>query len=232
MAKAGGWRAVLARGVRVILPEVCAGCGIAGAWICDECLETVRWVDQRRACQHCGQTAAALACRRCQEWPEIDLQVRSACEFDGAVRESILRMKYRGEFSRASWHGEMLAGLYLDLGWQVDCIVPVPLHRNTRRRRSYNQSEKLAQALSSTIGVEFADRLERRRDTPSQTQLTGDQRRQNVSGAFGVRGDVAGMRVLLVDDVVTTGSTLLACATALVDAGVQEVRALTIATDV
>lgn len=162
----------------------------------------------------------------------MDLQVRSLCEFSGPVRESILRLKYHGEYSRASWHGQALAALYSELGWQVDRIVPVPLHRKARRRRGYNQSEKLARAMSSTLDVKLDELLERRRDTPSQTRLKGDERRTNVSGAFGVRGDVSGLRILLVDDVVTTGSTLVSCASALVEAGAGEVRALTIATDV
>jgi len=111
-------------------------------------------------------------------------------------------------------------------------MVPVPLHPARKRERGYNQAELLAGELARRSGLEVvADALVRRRDTRSQTGLSAAGRRQNVRGAFVVRrrGRVAGRVVVLVDDVVTTGATAMACARALSEAGAVEVRLLTAA---
>lgn len=141
-------------------------------------------------------------------------------------------MKYYGEHARAAWHGGEMADLAVQAGWKVSALAPVPLHRNQLRRRGYNQSEKLAREIANLLASDVLPCLERVRDTPSQTRLDASQRQINVQGAFRARDQVAGLDIVLVDDVATTGSTLVACATALLDAGARKVRALTIATDV
>ena len=123
------------------------------------------------------------------------------------------------------------AQLLDQLGWRPTLIVPAPLHPRRRRERGYNQSEKLATALSAIARVSTEDALERRRDTRPQVGLTADARVQNVAGAFAARRSLAGQSVLLIDDVLTTGSTLLDCARACRLAGASDVRALTLAVD-
>jgi ComF family protein len=111
-------------------------------------------------------------------------------------------------------------------------LVPVPLHPRRRRERGYNQSELLARELGARTGLEVAARaLVRRVDTPPQAGLSAAGRRRNVAGAFAVRRRtrVAGRVVILLDDVLTTGATALACARILREAGAAEVRLLSVA---
>ncbi|MCZ7544770.1 MAG: phosphoribosyltransferase family protein [Anaerolineae bacterium] len=113
-----------------------------------------------------------------------------------------------------------------------DLILPVPLHANRQRWRGYNQSTLLAEALGVRLEVPVAaDALARVRDTRAQVGLSARARRQNVSGAFVVRAPhrVSGRTILLVDDVVTTGATLAACAEALYQADAEAVWAVTLA---
>lgn len=207
---------------------------MSGSWICDECAATIRTVDRLRVCQRCGRPAGLgqTACFRCRHWEDLTFEVRSVYEFSGAVRDSILRMKYRGEHARAGWHGASLGRLVLDLGWTADVLVPVPLHRHRLRQRGYNQSQKLAESVSSILDTPVVAGVRRTRDTPQQTTLGVTERASNVAGAFGPAMSLAGRRVLLIDDVVTTCSTLLQCAAACRDAGCGSVRAVTLATDV
>jgi len=108
-------------------------------------------------------------------------------------------------------------------------LIPIPLAPRRERLRGYNQSERLAVALGATVGLNLrADGLRRARETPTQTALTPDERRANVSGAF-VAGRVRGVHAVLVDDVFTTGATLLAAAEALIAGGAARVEAVTFA---
>jgi len=228
------WRKLVEAGTRIVLPDVCAGCGIAGSWICDNCYEEVRPVDSSTCCRLCGSPATSErdTCGRCQEWPPLDFQVRSAFEFSGPVRQSILRMKYQGEYARARWHGGHLVEVFRETGWDIDVIVPVPLHRKRMRSRGYNQSEKLARHIGERLELDVVNCLSRERDTPSQTTLSRDQRSANVAGAFACSPYVEGLNVMIVDDVLTTGATLLECVYACDLAGASSVRGLTVATDV
>ena len=232
---ASNWRRRLVEATtKLLLPEVCASCGISGSWICRECTETVRVADQAQACQRCGHPAGRgqVTCARCQGWVDPTFQVRSVYEFSGALRDSILRMKYRGEYARADWHGVEVGRLITSLGWTPNLLVAVPLHPNRLRQRGYNQSQKLAEATAKFIDVPVAAGLQRNWDTPQQTTLGVTERRLNVAGAFGPAMSLAGARIVLVDDVATTCSTLLECAAACQRSGAASVRAVTLATDV
>jgi ComF family protein len=110
--------------------------------------------------------------------------------------------------------------LYATPELKFDCVVPVPLHPARLRERRFNQSEFIAQRVARRLGAPCRPGLLRReRDTPTQVGLTANQRRLNVRGAFKVTGEVKGKTVLIVDDLMTTGSTLLACAATLRRAG-------------
>jgi ComF family protein len=155
--------------------------------------------------------------------------VRSVYDFNGPVREAVHRLKYGSEHARAAWGAAQLARLLDELGWLPTLIVPTPLHPRRRRERGYNQSERLATALSASARIPTEDALERRRDTRPQVGLTADERVRNVAGAFAARRSLSGQSVLLIDDVLTTGATLLDCARACRLAGAHDVRALTLA---
>ena len=141
-------------------------------------------------------------------------------------------LKYRGATALAEPMAKSLASTVGSYGIDADVIVPVPLSGMRRRTRGYNQAEELARALGRRLDMAvWPSALERRRDTPPQARSAdAEERRRNVAGAFHANDpDIAGRRVLLVDDVTTTGATLAACATALKTAGARSVRALTFA---
>jgi ComF family protein len=146
----------------------------------------------------------------------------------------IHRLKYGKELwvgrALAAWLREGLADPRL-AGWTPDALVPVPLHPRRLREREFNQAEILCHELSRTSGIPVFMPVARHRYTTTQTQLDRKGRRQNLREAFipGKNIAVTNMNLLLVDDVLTTGSTLDACAAVLLEAGAQSVRALTVA---
>jgi ComF family protein len=149
--------------------------------------------------------------------------------YEGVLRELIHLYKYAGIESLARPLGDLLMrALPLDL--QFDAVAPVPLHWRRRWQRGYNQAELLARSLARRTGIPLRNCLRRRRATNVQAGLSNTRRRQNVSGAFRARADaVEGRRILLVDDVMTTGATANACAQALRRAGAQTITVLTLA---
>ncbi len=151
-------------------------------------------------------------------------------EYDGALRRLIRMYKYDGVRPLAGPLSRLLARA-VPRSQRFDVIVPMPLHWARRWRRGFNQAGLLANRLAKQIGVPSADAVRRVKSTASQAGLTMAQRRDNVSGAFRVADQLAvvAKHVLLVDDVLTTGATLNACAAALKRAGAHRVTVLTVA---
>ena len=124
--------------------------------------------------------------------------------------------------------GQMLWSA-LPVDERYDAVVPVPLHWRRQWTRGFNQSEILARCVARRRGIKVLHAVTRRRATGSQAALTNSKRRQNVVGAFHAKASAAGLRILLVDDVMTTGATASACALALKRAGAKQVTLLTLA---
>jgi ComF family protein len=174
-------------------------------------------------------------CSSCRKRPYTAIDVvRAAGDYDGVLREIIHTFKYDGRRSLASPLGALLRDAGADILGDATCVVPVPLHPWRRFRRGFNQSGDLAQ----TLNVPVVHALWRRRLTRPQTGLSAGNRRRNVRGAFrlspllsnrAIQSMLVDRTIVLVDDVRTTGATLDACAHVLKDAGVKEVRALTVA---
>jgi ComF family protein len=197
--------------VLLIAPPVCERCGIP----LPSRLESI--------CTRCRRQAAAGAAA-----PALD-RCRSAGLYEGSLREIIHAFKYGARRSLARRLARFIrshaeARALLD---GIDAIVPVPLHRTRKRSRGFNQSKDLAKALK--LDAPVLRTLRRVRATRPQTDLPAAQRHRNVRGAFAVAGKLEADCVLLVDDVCTTGATLEACARVLKEAGVREVRAITVA---
>jgi ComF family protein len=143
----------------------------------------------------------------------------------------VLHLKYRPSQDVAELMGAWLADLYRSLSWQANLVVPVPLSGRRMRHRGYNQASLVASALARNIGIaHHEDALHRTRDTRSQVGLDPGDRTRNVHQAFeGCRELVGGNTVLVVDDLWTTGATLISCAEALMSAGATSVLGLTVA---
>jgi ComF family protein len=166
-------------------------------------------------------------CPRCRRRPSHIDTMRAVGLYGGALRAIVHALKYGRRPSVARRLAQLMAASAPDLLTGVDLIVPVPLHRARRRARGFNQAEELARSLPPR----WSNALRRTRATPSQTDLPEARRHANMRGAFALRRgrSVAGLKVVLVDDVCTTGATLEACALVLRQAGAREVRALTAA---
>jgi ComF family protein len=152
--------------------------------------------------------------------------------YGGALALAVHRFKYRDRPDLARPLGELLRRASAALPQPVDVVVPVPLHFSRLAARGYNQSALLGRIVARQLGARFAPRaLGRARASPPQVALTGEQRRRSLEGAFVARepAQLRGRAVLLVDDVTTTGTTLVACATVAWAAGAQSVAALVLA---
>jgi ComF family protein len=195
--------------------------------ICSLC--RIRWLPvPHPVCARCGQPSFQdLECRLCAGWPPGLTRVRSAVWLDDSAREAVHQLKYEG-WGRAAEAMAMAMSRLEPLTGPV-FLIPIPLGQKRHRQRGYNQSERIAAELGSRIGRPVrTDLLQRTRETRTQTALTPEARHANVAGAFDA-GNVAGLELVLVDDVFTTGATLAAAGAALARAGAARVEAVTFA---
>lgn len=218
-------------GLDWLYPPQCGGCGKSGSRWCVDCQRQTLHLPST-ICQVCGRVMkTAGLCVTCQQTPPPYTALRSWAIFNGPLRSAMHRLKY----SRDIALGEVLARPLLEmlhqLGWSIDLVTAVPVGVARRAERGYNQATLLAFPLALACGKPFRSQaLLKARETRSQVGLSIAQRRENVSAAFQARPEiVAGWRVLLIDDVTTSGATIEACASALSDAGAIQVFSLTLA---
>lgn len=215
----------------LLFPPRCVGCRKVGGWLCSECRKAIELL-RPPLCPRCGlPTAEGKLCPRCQR---ASLQIdgaRSVAFFEGPLREAIHRLKYSNSQDLAAPLGEMMISYWKDVHSPAEVIIPVPLHARRLHQRGYNQADLLARELGKGVGLPVLENaLTRVRETSPQVDLSGEERKENVRGAFDCPDDqLAGKSVLLVDDVYTTGATLEACSLALRRRGVRTVWALTLA---
>ena len=215
----------------LFFPLQCVGCGREGSLLCASCCRTLRRIEAP-FCQRCGTPLAGRnRCATCTIHPLTIDGIRSVYLFEGTIRRAIHALKYRHLKAMAVPLGQTLANYLRASHLPADVISPVPLHRKRLRARGYNQAGLLAAELSRQTGLPLAEEwLVRRRDTAAQSRtLTAAERRRNVHEAFACTRELDGERVLLIDDVWTTGATLDACASALRAAGADSVWGLTVA---
>lgn len=206
-------------------PATCPGCGHEGAPICQVCLPAL----DARLEQPGGVPLGMPA-----EIPVALLQVEWCASFTGVVRDALHALKYGGERRLAEPLGRAVARRWDRAGAGGDLIVAVPVHATRARQRGYDQAALIATVAARHLGLPFAPLLVRRRETIAQFDLDRAERSTNVAGAFGLaagreRTTVGSRWVVLVDDVMTTGATLAACASVLLEAGALAVSAVTVA---
>ena len=202
--------------------------------VCRRCIQSVEPLDAEFFCVSCRtpfQNAFPLdaegRCALCRSGLRGFDAAYAFGAYGGALRQLIHLFKYGKVRTLARPLGNLLARA-MPFGERFDAIVPVPLYWRRRLQRGFNQSELLARGLCRRTGIPMVRALRRVQATPTQAGLSNTARRRNVSAAFRSRG-VAGQRILLIDDVMTTGSTATACALALKRAGAKRVALLTIA---
>jgi ComF family protein len=240
----GALKRWLDTGLGFIYPEVCQICGdehatVNEGYVCESCRQRVRFI-KPPFCERCGlpydgEITAPFQCGNCRD---MDFSFRSA-RSAVLTGEFVLDVIHRYKYQQALWFEPFLAGLLArqavpELARECwDLIVPVPLHPAKRRERGFNQAGRLADQLSRACGIAVDDTLLRRiKPTETQTRLTRAQRDLNMRGAFvpkAARKLEGRPRVVLVDDVFTTGATTSACARVLRQMGASEVCVWTVA---
>lgn len=242
-SKLGQW---IEAALGLIYPRWCQVCHQNPAfpengYVCDGCSngpQGIKWI-RPPFCNRCGlpypgQITTDFQCSNCANLSLSFSQARAAV----VATELVLEVIHQYKYNRGLWFEPFLAGLLVNAAtgrvspddW--DLIVPVPLHPVREREREFNQAERLASHLSRATRVPLNDGLARRVEyTETQTMLTREERAKNVKDAFVVtnRGPLEGKRVVVVDDVLTTGSTTSACSRALLDAGAAKVSVWTLA---
>jgi ComF family protein len=221
----------LRRGLDLLFPPHCVVCSRMGTWFCGDCLASVEPVPQP-VCTRCGEPMLrGRVCSSCRVNPlQLD-GVRSVAIHGGALRQAIHHFKYQHRRELAEPLGRLLYTYWQEGNLPVDVVIPVPLHASRQRERGYNQSALLARVLANQASLPFNDRdLTRTRATAPQVGLGAEERKVNVENAFVWKGGgLSGARVLLIDDVCTTGATLEACALALRQHDADSIWALTLA---
>lgn len=230
----------------VVFPAPCRICGqtLATACripICHDCLHGFERISEPM-CVCCGRPLASPAaaqsaqplCRLCRVNFYAFERVRSFALYDDALSEAIVLLKYEEVTRLGDWFAARLSEIVSQApaDWRADVVVPVPLHPERQRERGYNQAEMIARPLSKRLGLKLDSRLlVRTKPRPPQLVLSRAEHWKSVRGAYATRAglQVDNLRVLLVDDVLTTGATLDACARALRKAGAAAVFGLTVA---
>lgn len=237
----------LRRALDLLLPPRCLGCGVLvedqGA-LCPPCWSAITFLSDP-LCACCGLPFAygaddddpgttELLCGACLAEPPAFARARAVMRYDAASRPLLLAFKHGDRVESAATFGGWMARAGAGLLGDSEIVAPVPLHWRRLFARRYNQSALLAQAVARHGDVALVpDLLLRRRATPSQGRLSRTERMRNVAGAFTVHPRRAealrGRRLLLIDDVMTTGATVAACARAALKAGAASVDVVVLA---
>ena len=221
----------------VILPPKCLCCsesvGQQGT-ICGTCFSGLNVIGKHK-CHKCGlpfqfDMGEKALCQACSmQKPRYDI-VRAYCTYEKIGADMAIKLKFSDKTHLAPYMAKMLNIAGSSLLGKVDAIAPIPLYHTRKLRRKYNQAALLAQNLARISGIKYEPfLLKRTRNTKKQTTLPKNLRMKNMEGAFTVNKNFAGKKILLVDDVMTTGATINAAAVALKDTGVKKVYGLVFA---
>ncbi len=224
----------------LVFPPVCILCGAymqhPSDLVCGSCWEKAEKAQGAR-CERCfelldGKKESCL-CRF--HWPYAFSSIRSGWLFCEPIQKILHQLKYSGKSRLGYIIGQRLAVLVDKNYFQgMEWLVPVPLHHTRFRERGYNQSFYIAKGLQPSLNIPIQTKIiKRRKRTKTQTKLTREERSKNVENIFSVlkskKSDLANRRILMVDDVYTTGATADECARILMEAGAAEVKVLTAA---
>lgn len=200
--------------------------------LCAACTETVTFTDGK-VCLCCGAPINDEAdyCIRCQNTESVFRLNRSAMVYDGGAKKLVYSLKFGGKKYIAKTLGAMMSDAFLRFGMEADIIVPVPMSEKEVKKRGFNQAELIAREVGGRMNIPVLPALQKVKETLPQKELSGRERAENLKGCFAVAYSdwIAGRKILLVDDVFTTGATANECAKTLFKAKVRQVSVLTAA---
>jgi competence protein ComFC len=213
-----------------VYPPVCAGCGNPGDIWCQECQKSTHYLNEK-LCPVCGYPKnGAVRCLGCCHYTPNFNGVRSLAAYTGGIKTAIHRLKYQNDLGVGSIFTDQLTELIKRNGWKIDVVVPVPLSKQRKKERGYNQARVLAFPIALKLGIPLDDKsIIRTRETSSQVTLDAIERQKNITNAFSAKGNkLRDKNILIVDDVITTGSTINDCARAGKNAGAKEVYGISL----
>lgn len=214
-----------------IYPPTCGGCGDPGSRWCMACEARVEMIHPP-VCNRCGRKGeSSRTCKTCETFPPQFTSIQSWAFYDGPVRSAIQRLKYKRDIALGESLSRNLVTMLNKTNWHIDLIAPVPLSIARQAERGYNQAALLSIPVALGLRIPYSPTALRKvRDTQSQVGLSLHQRRENIEDAFWANPkSVKGKKVLVIDDVITSGATLNECAGSLFAAGAEAVYGLTIA---
>ncbi|MFQ6122191.1 MAG: ComF family protein [Dehalococcoidales bacterium] len=218
-----------------MFPQYCIGCGKEGEFLCYSCCQSLPRISPP-LCPKCGRPQpSGIFCPSCVSWSAKIDGIRSPFRFEGVMRQAIHQLKYQNLRALALPLAKLLQDYLLTNPLPAEVLVPVPLHQKRLRERGYNQSSLLARQLGKLASLPVVDDcLVRQRHTPPQARTsTVEERQSNVADAFTCRDHrLRNKKVLLIDDVSTSGATLDACAAALKAFGATSVWGLVMAREI
>lgn len=216
----------------LLFPPRCVHCGADGSLFCDTCEAVSTRLRPVETCRTCALPSPTSTCEICFAEPPALNRAVAVFTYQPEIRDAITALKYKDIRTIASRLGTLMAEALPDPSrTQIDALLPVPVSRSRMRSRGYNQSELLARGIAAIKNIEIrSDLLVRNVDRGPQARAGSiEERAENVTDAFSVNGNVDGLRIMLIDDVMTTGATLNSCAKALKYSGASWVGSLVLA---
>lgn len=218
----------------LLLSHSCAFCGQGSGIdrVCELCMQILPW--NSVFCPCCGQPVSVgpgpgTLCAACQQRRPTYYRGRSPFRYAFPIDSALKSMKFGRQLTYAPAFAELLLPTFNESFADIDMLIPVPLHRRRHIFRGFNQSAEICRTLADRTHRRIDTRVIRRRHTETQSGLSASRRRRNLLNAFEVRGTLAGSYPLIVDDVITTGTTCESLALALLAAGATRVGVLTVA---
>jgi competence protein ComFC len=212
-------------------PPNCVACGCDGYAICPKCIDSALPIIDS-FCNICGKPVDDLQdCSLCKKSNFQFAYARAAFLYDGAIRTAIKKLKYAHQLGLSELFANFLISVYLRERWEVDLVTAVPLYKKRFASRGFNQSEWIAKPFAKAIGKPFSSgAIQKTIHTTPQVGLNQNERKNNLHNAFSAEPVIVrNKKVLIIDDVMTTGSTFNECASALLKAGASEIYCLSVA---
>ena len=226
-------RDAFARALEILYPLRCGGCDARGVALCRECIDDFRMVEEASSCPVCGMwTGKRAVCGECIEEKRGFEEGCYGFYFDGRLREALHAFKFRKRKDVGRGLIALVGDKIAALAGRVDSVIPIPVTEKRLKERGFNQSFIIAEEISRTLSVPLTYRsLCKTGETLDQYTLSKKERRRNVKGIFSVKrgADIEGQRVLLVDDLFTTGATVGEAARVLTRAKVKSITLFALA---